>query len=33
MNGHYNFHYDLALASLNFGVGRGYIPTSWAEIY
>lgn len=33
MNGHYDFHYDLALAALNFGVGRGYIPTSWAEIY
>jgi hypothetical protein len=33
LNGHYDFHYDLALASLIFGANRGYIPTSWQEIY
>ena len=34
MNGHYDFHhYDLALASLSFGPNRGYIPTSWQEIF
>jgi hypothetical protein len=33
LNGHYDFHYDLALASLLFGSNRGYIPTSWQEVY
>ena len=32
LNGHYNFHYDLALAALNFGPSRGYLPTSWQEL-
>lgn len=32
LNGHYDFHYDLALAQLVFGASRGYIPTSWQEL-
>jgi hypothetical protein len=30
MNGHFNFHYDEALARI--GPDRGYVPTSWNEI-
>ena len=33
MNGHYLFHYDLALAQMLFGANRGFIPTSWQELY
>jgi hypothetical protein len=31
MNGSYNFHYDEDLAT--FGPSRGFIPTTWAEVY
>ena len=31
MNGHYNFHYDESLANLS--VSRGFIATSWQELY
>lgn len=30
-NGHWDVHYDMSLA--NYGPSRGFIPTSWAEIY
>lgn len=30
MNGHFNFHYDEALA--RNGPGRGYVPNSWDEV-
>jgi len=32
LNGHYDFHYDLALANWILGVNRGYIPVSWQEL-
>lgn len=31
LNGHFNFHYDENLR--NVGPSRGYIPSSWAEVY
>lgn len=30
LNGHYNFHYDEALA--HYGPTRGYVPISWQEL-
>ena len=30
MNGHFNFHYDEALARI--GPDRGYVPDSWYEL-
>jgi hypothetical protein len=33
LNGHFDFHYDVSLANWTAGPGRGFVPTSWQEIY